>query len=64
MLNWQDLADDIVQASNLLLSGDYEVNAERVEIPFRNIEVQEIRDAFAKINHQRALGLIKYISIF
>ena len=45
----KDLADDIVPAPNPLLSGDYEVNANKVEFRFRTIEVQEIRDAFAKI---------------
>ena len=52
----KDLANDTVPGPNPLLSGDYQVNTNKAKFHFRTIEVQEIRDAFAKIKISKGLG--------
>ena len=48
-----DLANKLV--SNPLISGDYDVNTNKTKFHFRTIEIQDIRDAFAKIKQLTAL---------
>ena len=45
----KDLADKISPVANPLLSGDFEMNKAKAKFQCRAIEVQEIRDAFAKV---------------
>ena len=45
----KDLADKISPVANPLLSDDFEMNKTKAKFHFRTIEVQEIRDAFAKV---------------
>ena len=45
----KDLADKIDPAPNPLLSGDYETSKHNATFHLRTIEVQEIRDSFAKV---------------
>ena len=59
----KDLSDDFAPAPYFLLSGNYEVNANKAKFYLKTIDVQEIRGAFAKIKHQRALGLITSLAI-
>ena len=59
----KDLEGKIVPSPNPLLSGDYDVNKNKVKVHFKTIRVQEIRDAFATAkNQQRALGLTTYLA--
>ena len=51
-----DLADKILPAANPLLSGEYEVNIDKAKFNFKIIELKNIRDAFARLEQQRALG--------
>ena len=44
----KDLADKISPVANPLLSGEFEMNKTKAKFHFRTIEVQEVRDAFAK----------------
>ena len=60
----KDLADKIDPVSNPLLSGDYEVNPDKAEFHFRTIEVQEIRDAFAKVKTAKSFGTDNISSYF
>ena len=60
----KDLADKISPVANPLLSGDFEMHKTKANFHFRTIEVQEIRDAFAKVRQQRALELTIYISSY
>ena len=60
----KDLADDIAPAHNPLLSGDYEVNANKAKFHFKTIEVQEIRDALAKIKPSKSFGINNVICYF
>ena len=59
-----DLANDTDPVPNPLLSGDYQVNANRVKFHFKTIEVQEIRDAFAKIKTSKSFGTDNISSYF
>ena len=53
----KDLADDFAPAPNFLLSGNYEVNANKAKFHLKTIDVQEIRGAFAKIKASKSFGI-------
>ena len=52
----KDLADKISPVANPLLSGGFEMNKTKAKFHFRTIEVQEIRDAFAKVKTVKSVG--------
>ena len=52
----KDLADKISPVPNPLLSGDFEMNKAKAKFHFRTIEVQEIRDVFAKVKTAKSFG--------
>ena len=60
----KDLADKISPVANPLLSGDSEMNKTKAEFHFRTIEVQEIRDAFAKVKTGKSFGIDNISSYF
>ena len=60
----KDLADKISPVANPLLSGDFEMNKAKEKFHFRAIEVQEIRDAFAKVKTARSFGIDNISSYF
>ena len=62
--NCKDHVDDIAPAPNSLLSGDYEINANKVKFHLRTIEVQEIRDAFAKAKASKNSGTDNIVCYF
>ena len=51
------LADKIDSVPNPLLTGEYEVNANKAKFNFRTIEVKEVRAAFAKIKTAKSFGI-------
>ena len=53
----KDLAHKISPVPNPLLSGDFEMNKTKAKFHFRTIEVQEIRDAFAKVKPAKSFGI-------
>ena len=60
----KDLADKISPVANPLLSGDFEMNKTKAKFHFRTIEVQEIRDAFAKVKTAKSFGIDNISSYF
>ena len=60
----KDLADKISPVPNPLLSGDFEMNNTKAKFHFRTIEVQEIRDAFAKVKTAKSFGTDDISSYF
>ena len=60
----KDLADKISPVANPLLSGDFEMNKTKAKFHFRTIEVQEIRDAFAKVKTAKSFGTDNIPSYF
>ena len=50
------LADTINPTSNPLLVGNYEINKRKKTFHFMTIEVQKIRDAFAKVKAAKSFG--------
>ena len=60
----KDLADKISPVPNPLLSGDFEMNKTKAKFHFRTIEVQEIRDAFAKVKTATSFGTDDISSYF
>ena len=60
----KDLADKISPIPNPLLSGDFEINRTKAKFHFRTIEVQEIRDAFAKVKTAKSFGIDNISSFF
>ena len=60
----KDLADKISPVANPLLSGDFEMNKTKAKFHFRTIEVQEIRDAFAKVKTGKSFGIDNNISSY
>ena len=53
----KDLADKISPVANPLLSGDFDMNKTKAKFHFRTIEVQEIRDKFAKVKTAKSFGI-------
>ena len=53
----KDLAEKIDQVPNPLLAGDYEISKNRAEFHFKTIDVQQIRDAFAKVKTAKSFGV-------
>ena len=60
----KDLADKISPVANPLLSGEFEMNKTKAKFHFRTIEVQEIRDAFAKVKTAKSFGIDNISSYF
>ena len=60
----KDLAAKISPVANPLLSGDFEMNKTKANFHFRTIEVQEIRDAFAKVKTAKSFGIHNISSYF
>ena len=60
----KDLADKISPVANPLLSGDFEMNKAKAKFHFRAIEVQGIRDAFAKVKTAKSFGIDNISSYF
>ena len=60
----KDLADEISPVANPLLSGDLEMNKTKAKFHFRTTEVQEIRDAFAKVKTAKSFGIGNISSYF
>ena len=60
----KDLADKIDSVPNPLLTGEYEVNANKDKFNFRTIEVKEVRAAFAKIKTAKSFGIDNISSYF
>ena len=60
----KDLADKISPVANPLLSGDFEMNKAKAKFHFSAIEVQEIRDAFAKVKTAKSFGIDNISSYF
>ena len=60
----KDLADKISPVPNSLLSGDFEMNKTKARFHFRTIEVQEIRDEFAKVKTAKSFGIDNISSYF
>ena len=60
----KDLADKISPVANPLLSGDFEMNKAKAKFHFKAIEVQEIRDAFAKVKTPKSFGIDNISSYF
>ena len=58
------LADKIDSVPNPLLTGEYEVNANKAKFNFRTIEVKEVRAAFAKIKTAKSFGIDNISSYF
>ena len=59
-----ELADKIQPASNPLLSGEYEVNKDKVKFYFKAIELKDIRDAFSKVKTAKSFGTDNISSYF
>ena len=57
----KDLADKISPVANPLLSGDFEMNKTKAKFHF---EVEEIRDAFAKVKTAKSFGIDNISSYF
>ncbi len=57
----KELAEKIDTVPNPLLSGDYQVNNNDAEF---HIEVQQIRDAFAKVKTAKSFGIDNISSYF
>ena len=60
----KDLADKIDSVPNPLLTGEYEVKANKAKFNFRTIEVKEVRAAFAKIKTAKSFGIDNISSYF
>ena len=60
----KEFADKIDPAPNPLLAGDYEINKHKAIFRFRNIEVQEIRDAFATVKTAKSFRTDNISSYF
>ena len=60
----KDLADKISPVANPLLSGDFEKNKAKAKFHCMTIEVQEIRDAFAKVKTAKSFGIDNISSYF
>ena len=60
----KDLAEKTDPAPNPLLAGDYETIKHKITFPFRTIEGQEIRDAFAKVKTAKSFGIDNISSYF
>ena len=60
----KELADKIDPVPNPLLTGEYEVNANKAKFDFKTIEVKEIRAAFAKIKTAKSFGIDNICSYF
>ena len=60
----KELADKIDPVPNPLLTGEYEVNANKAKFDFKTIEVKEIRAAFAKIKTAKSFGIDNISSYF
>ena len=60
----KDLANKISPVANPLLSGDFEMNKAKAKFHFRTIEVQEVRDAFAKVKTAKSFGIDNISSYF
>ena len=60
----KDLADKISPVANPLISGDFEMNKTKSKFQFRTIEVQEVRDAFAKVKTDKRFGIDNISSYF
>ena len=60
----KDLPDKIDSVPNPLLTGEYEVNANKAKFNFRTIEVKEVRAAFAKIKTAKSFGIDNISSYF
>ena len=59
-----DLADKISATPNPLLSGNFKINKTNAKFHFRTIQVQEIRDAFAKVKSAKSFGVDNISSFF
>ena len=53
----RDLADKIQPAANPLLSGEDEINKDKVKFHFKTIEIKDIRDAFAEVKTAKSFGI-------
>ena len=60
----KELADKIDFVPNPLLTGEYEVNANKAKFNFKTIKVKEIRAAFAKIKTAKSFGTDNISSYF
>ena len=60
----RDLADKIQLAANPLLSGEYEINKDKAKFHFKTIEINDIRDAFAKVKTTKSFGIDMISSYF
>ena len=60
----KELADKIDPVPSPLLTGEYEVNANKAMFDFKTIEVKEIRAAFAKIKTAKSFGIDNISSYF
>ena len=60
----KDLACKIDPTPNPLISGDYNVNKEKVKFEFRSIKVWEIREAFANAKSSKSFGFDGISSYF
>ena len=60
----KELADKISATPNALLSGNFKVNKTNAKFHFRTIQVQEIRDAFAKVKTAKSFGVDDISSFF
>ena len=58
------LADKISATPNALLSGTFKVNKTNAKFHFRTSQVQEIRDAFAKVKTAKSFGVDNISSFF
>ena len=60
----KELADKISATPNALLSGNFKVNKTNAKFHFRTIQVQKIRDAFAKVKIAKSFGVDNISSLF
>ena len=60
----RDLADKIQLAANPLLSGEFVVNKDKAKFNFKTIELNDIRDAFAKVKTTKSFGVDNISSYF
>ena len=58
----KDLASEIDDAPNRLLSGEYTVNSQEKRFKFREIQGQELRDAVGKLKYSKSFGDDKFSS--
>ena len=60
----KELADKIDSVPKPLLTGEYEINANKAKFNFRTIKVKEVRAAFAKIKTTKSFGIDNISSYF